>query len=226
MIAALQFTDALATTGSWSSGARGGCREHRPAIARGRARERHGAALSRIDVLVVAAVLSASLAGIYSIPVALASSLLLLSRSLLTATYHSIMTAPTSEVGARLESALRHSVIVVMAGGLLSVPVVAVARRIRVRRRYSDIWQPYAILVPASACICVAEVLRHFLITRLERQREILLTSVAMLILNGVLAVVGAAAFGLLGAAASTTITYAAAAVGLVAFSGRALRCP
>jgi O-antigen/teichoic acid export membrane protein len=156
----------------------------------------------------------------------LASSLLLLSRSLLTATYHSIMTAPANEVGARLSAALHHSVIVVMVGGLLSVPVVAVAAGFVFGHAYRNIWQPYAILVPASACICVAEILRHFLITRLERQREILLTSIAMVIVNGVLAVVGAAAFGLLGAAASTTITYAAAAVGLVAFCGRSLSIP
>ena len=151
---------------------------------------------SRIDVLVVAAVLSASAAGIYSIPVALASSLLLLSRSLLTATYHSIMTAPANEVGARLSAALRHRVIVVMAGGCLSVPVVARRRRSVFGDAYSDIWRPYAMLVPASAFICVAEVLRHFLITRLERQREILITSVVMVIVNGILAVVGAARSG------------------------------
>jgi Na+-driven multidrug efflux pump len=42
-----------------------------------------------------------------------------------------------------------------------------------------------------------------------------------MLILNGVLAVVGAAEFGLLGAAASTTITYACAALVLIAFCAR-----
>src|SRR5919108_452493 len=75
---------------------------------------------------VAAAVLSTSAAGVYSIPVALAGSLLLLSRSLLTATYHSIMTAPPNEVAARLSAALRHSVIVVLVGGALSVPVVAV----------------------------------------------------------------------------------------------------
>jgi O-antigen/teichoic acid export membrane protein len=86
---------------------------------------------------------------------------------------------------------------------------------------YSEIWQPYAILVPASAFSCVIEVLRHFLVTRLERQREFLLTAVGMLILNGVLAVVGAAEFGLLGAAASTTITYACAALVLIAFCAR-----
>ena len=53
-----------------------------------------GLLCARIDVLVVAAVLSASAAGVYSIPVALAGNLLLLSRSLLTASYHPIMTAP------------------------------------------------------------------------------------------------------------------------------------
>jgi O-antigen/teichoic acid export membrane protein len=181
---------------------------------------------SRIDVLVVAAVLSTSDAGVYSIPVALASSLLLLSRSLLTATYHPIMTAPQSEVGARLSVALRHSVIVVMAGGCLSVPVVAIAAGYVFGDAYSEIWRPYAILVPAIACLCVAEMLRHFLITRLERQREILLTATSMLVANGVLAVVGAAEFGLLGAAASTTITYAGTALGLVAYCARSLSVP
>jgi O-antigen/teichoic acid export membrane protein len=177
--------------------------------------------VSRIDVLVVAAVISASAAGVYSIPVALSASLLLLSRALLTATYHSIMTAPANEVGARLGAALRHSVIVVLVGGSLSVPVVAVTAGFVFGGAYSEIWQPYAILVPASAFSCVIEVLRHFLVTRLERQREFLLTAIGMLILNGVLAVVGAAEFGLMGAAASTTITYACAALVLVAFCAR-----
>ena len=224
--AALQLTDALATTGvvlkrAWREAVSIARRSLGVSLANGTA-----LLTSRIDVLVVAAVLSASQAGIYSIPVALATSLLLLSRSVLTATYRPIMTAPMSEVGERLSSALRHSVIVVMAGGILSVPVVAVTAGFVFGDAYSDIWQPYAILVPASACLCVAEMLRHFLITRLERQREILLTSAAMLVANGVLAVVGAALFGLLGAAASTTITYAGAAAALVAFCSRLLSMP
>ena len=225
--AALQLTDALATTGVVLKRAWREAREHRPALARGRrSRTARRCSRSRIDVLVVAAVLSASEAGIYSIPVALATSLLLLSRSVLTATYRPIMTAPMSEVAERLSSALRHSVIVVMAGGILSVPVVAFTAGFVFGDAYSNIWQPYAILVPASACLCVAEMLRHFLITRLERQREILLTSAAMLVANGVLAVAGAALFGLLGAAASTTITYAGAAAALVAFCARSLSMP
>jgi O-antigen/teichoic acid export membrane protein len=91
---------------------------------------------------------------------------------------------------------------------------------------YSDVWEPYAILVPASACTCVTELLRHFLITRMERQREFMLVAAGMLVLNGVLAVAGAAAFGMLGAAASTTITYAFGAVAMVAISARLLSVP
>lgn len=224
--AALQLTDAVATTGvvlanAWQEAVSIARRSLGVSLANGTA-----LLTSRIDVLVVAVVLSASQAGIYSIPVALATSLLLLSRSVLTATYRPIMTAPVSEVGERLSAALRHSVIVVMAGGILSVPVVALTAGFVFGDAYSDIWEPYAILVPASACLCVAEMLRHFLITRLERQREILLTSIAMLVANGVLAVVGAALFGLLGAAASTTITYAGAAAALVWFCARSLSMP
>lgn len=178
---------------------------------------------ARIDVLVVAVVLSASAAGVYSIPVALAANLLLLSRSLLTATYRSIMTAPDDQVAGRLSTAVRHSVIVVVVGGGLSIPVVAVASGFVFGAAYADIWEPYSLLVLASACICVVEVLRHFLLTRVERQNEFVLVVTAMLIVNGALAAAGAAAFGLVGAAASTTITYALAAFALVAICGRML---
>ena len=178
---------------------------------------------SRIDVFVVAAVLSVSDAGIYSIPVALAANLLLLSRALLTAAYHSIMTAPAEEVVEWLSPALRHSVIVVLAGGALSLPVVAVTSGFVFGDAYDDIWKPYAFLVPASAFLCVGEVLRHFLLTRLERQNEMLLVATGMLLANGVLAAAGAATFGLVGAAASTTIAYALAAVALVAICARTL---
>jgi O-antigen/teichoic acid export membrane protein len=181
---------------------------------------------SRIDVFVVAAVLSVSEAGVYSIPVALAANLLLLSRALLTAAYRTLMTAPAAEVGGRLSSALHHSVIVVLAGGLVSLPVVAVAGGPVFGDAYSEIWQPYALLVPASACICVVEVLRHVLLTRFERQREFVLLTTGMLLANGLLAAVGAAAFGILGAAASTTVTYALAAVALVSVCSRLLDVP
>jgi O-antigen/teichoic acid export membrane protein len=178
---------------------------------------------SRIDVFVVAAVISVSAAGVYSIPVALAANLLLLSRALLTASYHSIMTAPEEEVAARVSTALRHSVIVVLVGGGLSLPVVAVAAGPVFGDAYSEIWQPYAFLVPASACVCVVEVLRHFLLTRLERQNEFVLIATGMLVVNGALAAAGAAAFGLPGAAASTTVAYALAALALVALCARML---
>jgi O-antigen/teichoic acid export membrane protein len=181
---------------------------------------------TRIDVLVVAAVLSVSIAGVYSIAVALSVSLLLLSRSVLTATYRSIMTAPDTEVGARLSSAVRHSVLVVLAGGCLSVPVVALTAGFVFGGAYSEIWLEYAILVPGSACACVNEILRHFLVTRLERQRELVVVTIGMLLINGVLAVVGASAFGLPGAAASTTITYGFGALALVSVCAGSVSMP
>lgn len=176
---------------------------------------------SRIDVFVVAAVLSVSAAGVYSIPVALAANLLLLSRALLTAAYRGLRTAGDDEVAARLSTSLRHSVIIVLLGGAVSLPVVAVASGPVFGDAYRDIWEPYALLVPASACLCLVEVLRHFLLTRLERQREFVLVATGMLVANAALAAAGAAAFGLVGAAASTTVTYALAAVALVALCSR-----
>jgi O-antigen/teichoic acid export membrane protein len=182
-----------------------------------------GLLYARIDILVVAAILSASAAGVYSIPVALATGLLLLSRSLLTATYHSIMTVPMSAVAARLGASIRHSIIVILVAGGLSVPVVAVTAGFVFGDAYADIWRPYAILVLASACTGVHEPLRHFLLTRLERRRAFLWIQAAMVVVNGVLAVVGASLFGLLGAAASTAITYACDAMALLAVGAGAL---
>jgi O-antigen/teichoic acid export membrane protein len=185
-----------------------------------------GLLCSRIDVLVVAAVISAAAAGVYSIAVALSTNLLLLSRSLLTATYHSIMTAPERDVASRLGVAIRHSVIVVLAGGAVSIVVTAVGAGWIFGSAYSDVWQPYSLLVAAAVCVCVAEVLRHYLLTRLERQVEYVVVLTAMLVLNGALAAAGAALFGLLGAAASTLITYALAAGVLVAICSRRLGVP
>jgi O-antigen/teichoic acid export membrane protein len=171
---------------------------------------------SRIDIFAVAAVISTSAAGVYSIPVALTANLMLVSRALLTATYHPIMVASDSEVAGRLSAALRHSVILVLAAGIVSTPVVAATAGFIFGEAYSDVWEQYAVLVPGIACLCVCEVLRHFLLTRVERQREFVLVATGILVLNGVLAVAGAAAFGLIGAAASTTVAYAAGAFVLV----------
>jgi O-antigen/teichoic acid export membrane protein len=182
-----------------------------------------GLLCSRIDVLVVAAVLSASAAGVYSIAVALSNNLLLLSRSLLTATYHSIMTTPEQDVATRLGVAIRHSVIVVFAGGAISIVVVKVAAGWVFGTAYGDIWRPYSLLVLAAGCICVVEVLRHYLLTRLERQAEFMVVITAMLVVNAALAAAGAAVFGLIGAAASTTITYALASFVLIAVCSRQL---
>lgn len=181
---------------------------------------------SRIDVLIVAAVLSTSAAGIYSIPVALSSALLLLSRALMTATYHPIMTAPERQLGARLGMALRHSVIVVLAAGGLAVPVVALGSGFIFGEAYADIWKPFAVLVAAAACLAVAELTGQVLLTRLERQRELLVIWSVSLVVNGVLAAVGAKWFGLVGAAASTTITYVGAAIAQLWFCSRLISAP
>jgi O-antigen/teichoic acid export membrane protein len=181
---------------------------------------------SRIDVLIVAAVLSTSSAGVYSVPVALAASLLLLSRSLLTATYHPIMTAPATQVASRLGMALRHSVIVVLVAGGLAIPLVAVASAFVFGEAYGDIWQPFAVLVASSACLAVAEITGQVLLTRFERHRELVITWLVALAINGVLAAAGAAWFGLVGAAASTTVTYLCAAFVQVWFCARLLSVP
>ena len=168
---------------------------------------------ARIDVLIVSAVLSVGAAGIYSIPVALAANLLLVPRALLTVTYRSIMAAPREEIARRAARTTSGSAALVLAGGLVGVPLTAAFAGDVFGGAYSDIWRPLAVLVPGVAAWSVVEVLRHVLLTRLERQREVLFTAIGMAIANGVLAVIGSSEFGYVGAAASTTITYVAAAL-------------
>lgn len=168
---------------------------------------------ARIDVLIVSVVLSVSAAGIYSIPVALAANLLLVPRALLTVTYRSIMTSPLDELSRRTAKTTTGSAALVLAGGLVGVPLAAAFSGSIFGAAYADIWRPLAVLVPGVAAWSVVEVLRHVLLTRLERQREVLFTAIGMAIANGVLAVVASSEFGYVGAAASTTITYVAAAL-------------
>src|SRR5664279_1392151 len=181
---------------------------------------------ARVDVLVVSAVLSVSAAGVYSIPVALAANLLLFPRALLTVTYRSIMTAPREEIARRAAQTTTGCVVLVLAAGAVGVPLTAVLSARVFGSAYADIWRPLAVLVPGIAGWSVVEVLRHVLLTRLERQREVLITAIGMAGANGVLAVVGSREFGYVGAAASTTITYVAAALWMAHVCSRQLGVP
>jgi len=64
------------------------------------------------------------------------------------------------------------------------------------------------------------------LLTRLEQQREVLMTAIGMATANGVLAVILSSEFGSVGAAASTTITYVAAALWMALVCSRHLGVP
>jgi O-antigen/teichoic acid export membrane protein len=181
---------------------------------------------ARIDVLVVSAVISVSAAGVYSIPVALAANLLLFPRSLLTVTYRSIMTAPREQIARRAAATTSGSAALVLAGGAIGVPLTAVLAGHVFGDAYADIWRPLAVLVPGIAAWSVVEVLRHVLLTRLEQQREVLITAIGMAGANGVLAVILSSEFGTMGAAASTTITYVAAALWMALVCSRHLGVP
>jgi O-antigen/teichoic acid export membrane protein len=181
---------------------------------------------ARIDVLVVSAVISVSAAGVYSIPVALAANLLLFPRALLTVTYRSIMTAPHELIARRTAATAAGCAALVLVGGVIGVPAAAALSGSIFGSAYADIWIPLAVLVPGIAAWSIVEVLRHVLLTRLELQREVLVTALGMTVANGILAVVGSRAFGSTGAAASTTITYVAAAFWMARVCSRQLEVP
>ena len=136
------------------------------------------------------------------------------------------MTAPREEIARRAAATMRGSVGLVLVGGAIGVPLTAAFSSRVFGSAYTEIWRPLAVLVPGIAAWSVVEVLRHVLLTRLERQREVLVTAIGMAGANGVLAVVGSSEFGYLGAAASTTITYIAAALGMARVCSRQLGVP
>jgi O-antigen/teichoic acid export membrane protein/capsular polysaccharide biosynthesis protein len=181
---------------------------------------------ARIDVLVVSAVISVSAAGVYSIPVALAANLLLFPRALLTVTYRSIMTAPHDLIARRTAATAAGCATLVLVGGAIGVPAAALLSGRIFGSAYADIWIPLAVLVPGIAAWSVVEVLRHVLLTRLELQREVLITALGMTVTNGVLAVALSREYGSTGAAASTTITYVAAALWMARVCSRQLGVP
>jgi O-antigen/teichoic acid export membrane protein len=179
---------------------------------------------ARIDVLIVSVVLSVSAAGIYSIPVALAANLILFAQAIVTATYKSMLTAPLPELRERLMTTVRYGAVAVLGGGAIGVPLVAVAAGPVFGDPYAHVWRQLAILVPGIAALSVVDAVRHVLVSRLERSREVLLVAIGMVVVNGVLAVAGSAWFGLNGAAASTSITYIVAALAMISLFSVALR--
>jgi O-antigen/teichoic acid export membrane protein len=170
----------------------------------------------RLDLVVVATLLTIADVGRYSVAAAAGESLLLLSRAAITGAYAPLI---SSELGESIRVAvrtMRHCIALVLPAGVLLTLLSRVAMEPVFGSAFADVWVLVGLLVPSFLAVSLAELLINFLIVRLERTREFFLMSVMAALAN----LAGAAALvsliGLSGAAIASSLTYAFAVLYLL----------
>jgi len=162
----------------------------------------------RVDVFVVAALLTLSDVGKYSVAVAVGEVLWEVSRSLITGAYQTIAGAPMDESVRVTMRAFRHSALLLVTGGLVSAAGSFLFMGIVFGSDFDRVWVPLLLLVPGIVGYGAAEVLRVYFLVRLERSREYLYAASGSMIVNLVLAVALVPVIGIAGAAISTSVSY------------------
>lgn len=167
----------------------------------------------RIDLVVVVAMLPLSAVGRYSVAIVLAEALLIAVRAIGSTVYGKIPARSKRKAAELTVTAVRHSLIVGTAGAvalalggrLLLGPVVGAS--------FARAWVPMVILLPGVVALGLGEQFKPYLLIRLERSREYMISATGAMLVNLVLAVVLIPPLGLDGAALSTTVSYLGAAL-------------
>jgi O-antigen/teichoic acid export membrane protein len=162
----------------------------------------------RLDLIVVAALLTIGDVGRYSVATAAGETLLLLSRAVMTGAYAPLIGSELSESIRIAVRTMRHCVALVVPAGVLLTLVSAVAMKPVLGPAFADVWVLVGLLIPSFLAVSIAELLINFLVVRLERTREFLLMSMAAGVANLAGAAVLVTVIGLPGAAISSSVTY------------------
>ena len=162
----------------------------------------------RLDLIVVAALLTIADVGRYSVATAAGETLLLLSRAVMTGAYAPLIGSELSESIRIAVRTMRHCVALVVPAGLLLTLLSAVAMKPVLGPAFADVWVLVGLLIPSFLAVSIAELLINFLVVRLERTREFLLMSMAAGVANLAGAAVLVTVIGLPGAAISSSVTY------------------
>jgi O-antigen/teichoic acid export membrane protein len=162
----------------------------------------------RVDLLVVTAMLPLSAVGRYSVAMAAAETLLVLSRSIGSSAFNRFIRAGTEDSMELLTRVVRHSVILLTGGSVVVVGLAAALVPTLLGQEFHGVVLPLALLVPGIVALGTAEHLRLFFLVRRERSREYLASAVVAMTVNLLLAVVLVPRLGLAGAALSTTVSY------------------
>jgi O-antigen/teichoic acid export membrane protein len=170
----------------------------------------------RVNLVVVAALLSVADAGRYSIAIVAGELLFLATRALLTGAYAPIISSDLEESVRVTLRTLRHSVAVVLPMGLLlGVGAFFLAGPV-LGSEFSNVWYLVLLLVPGFLAVSIEELLFNFFIVRLERTRELLYAATASLLINLAAAAALVSLIGLPGASIGTSIAYCASAAYLL----------
>jgi O-antigen/teichoic acid export membrane protein len=160
----------------------------------------------RVDLIVVAVLLNVADVGRYSVATAAGESLLLLARAAITGAYAPMISAELGESVRVSVRMIRHCVALVVPAGLVLTLLAWIGMEPVFGPGFGDVWLLVGLLLPAFLALSIAEVLVHFLVVRMERNREFLVMAAATLVANLVVAAVLVSLLGLPGAALSTSI--------------------
>lgn len=168
---------------------------------------------ARVDLVVIATVLSIADAGRYSIAIAAGEILALVARAVSTGAYAPMISSPLPESIRVTVRTLRHFLALLVPGGVVLVLAAAVGAGPLLGPDFSDVWVLVGLLLPGYVGASIGEALINFLVVRLERTREMLLIATGTGALNVCASVALISLLGLPGAAIATSASYGLAAL-------------
>ena len=171
---------------------------------------------SRAGLIVLAAMVSASAVGVYSVAVAVGEVLYLTSQALQVSALRAIG-GSARDASIRLSArALRHAVLLALVGGVLVVPAAIVALPLIVGEGYEDVPMLLALLVPGIIAQAGALTLNGYFTVQAGRPWVVTRATLVMAVLSLVVSVPAVAVLGVAGAAVGASVANIAGAVLIV----------
>ncbi len=167
----------------------------------------------RIDLILVVSLDSREGAGIYSSAIAVAEALWLFSSAIAMASYARVARVDRAEAARVTATAVRHTMLVVMVGGIVTALVAPAAVELLFGRDYRDAATPLRILCLGTAMFAPQGLFTNYFTNQLGRPVIQLVLAVFALSTSVVAGVLLIPHYGTAGAAWSTTISYGASGV-------------
>ncbi len=180
----------------------------------------------RVDQVLVLRLDGREGAGIYSSAIAVAEGLWLFSSAITLASFARVGRGDPSEAARLTATGIRHTVLVVICGGLSAALLGPLFIRILFGHAYSGAGQPLRILCLGTAVFAPQGLVNLFFVNHVGMPRFPLLIGILSLIVSLAGGFLLIPAFGTTGAATATTISYAVASTVSIAAFLRRTRLP